>query len=58
MRTIYRVIVKYVLFDFDDLITAVNFAELAMSRYSKENMERLGKTDVSILVYREEADDE
>lgn len=58
MRTRYRVIVKYLLFDFDDLMTAVNFAELAMSHYSKENMERLGKTDVTIHVYREEADDE
>ncbi len=58
MRTKHRVIVKYVLFDFDDLTTAVNFAELAMSHYSKENLEQLGKTDVTVHIYREEADDE
>ena len=58
MRTRYKVIVKYVLFDFDDLNTAVSFAELALGHYSKENLEQLGKTDVTIHAYREEADDE
>lgn len=58
MRTRYRVIVKYVLFDFDDLNTAVSFAEMALGHYSEENLEQLGKTDVTIHVYREEADDE
>lgn len=57
MKTTYSVEINYLYFDFDEIGTAADFAEVAADHFSERNLKNVDRQEIAVRVLREEETD-